>query len=143
MESPKDNRPAPMKEEKHMGYPGEHPAMPKLRRLVRQFLVHSYLYYELNENVVDDHGYDSICTQLYELMQEFPDMEVPHIELARELDKSGSGYYIEEYPPNIRTTALRLLWHDKKETVKGFNESFPQFLSRWGFYVEGFEPKKK
>jgi hypothetical protein len=120
------------KEEKHMGYPGEHPVAPILRRRVYQFLVHSYLYYELNESIIDDHQYDMICKELSELVEEFPEMEVPHIDLARGVGTSGSGFYIQNYPPNIITTAFRQLWYNRKENNPNFNENFEQFIGRWG-----------
>jgi hypothetical protein len=125
------------KEEKHMGYPGEHPVAPVLRMKVLRFLVHSYLYYQLDESIISDHDYDYLCHSLSQLMEEFPDIEVPHIELARGVGKSGSGFYITDYPPNIVTTAFRQLWYHRKEKNPDFHENFEQFIGRWGRRLEG------
>jgi hypothetical protein len=109
---------------------------------MQQFLVHSYLYYELDENIIDDHRYDRMCVRLVELLNKYPEeySKLPYSEIIGDGGGgSGSGSYIPDYPPQIQTTALRLLWHDKKKTIEGFNESFPDFIGRWGRTVIGWK----
>lgn len=102
--------------------------MEELSRLQRQFLIHSYLYYEMNENVIDDSHYDRICKQMVRLMKEPEAVDSPFFDLCEPCGGSGSGFYIEDYPPNIITTALRQLYFHKKPP-----EDFGQFVRRWGF----------
>lgn len=42
----------------------------KMELLQRWILVHSYIYYELNDSIVSDEMYDSNCKQLYDLMKQ-------------------------------------------------------------------------
>lgn len=45
----------------------------KIQLLQRWILVHSYLYYILDDTVVDDHIFDNNAMQLTELQMAFPD----------------------------------------------------------------------
>jgi hypothetical protein len=38
----------------------------------KQILVHSYLYYEMNNNVISDHTYDEWCKELADLQKHHP-----------------------------------------------------------------------
>ena len=40
-----------------------------LQQRLRQFLVHSYLYYKLDESIISDTEYDRICMELRELLK--------------------------------------------------------------------------
>ena len=95
----------------------------------RQFLVHSYLYYVLDEVIIADFKYDRICKELYELQQEKPG-EGPYWELCKELDASGSGFFLKEddYPWNVVVTALELLWQATDKDIP-----FRNFYSKYGF----------
>lgn len=44
-----------------------------INRLERMVLFHSYLYYELDKNVVSDHFFDQISKELADCIQEFPE----------------------------------------------------------------------
>lgn len=44
----------------------------KISTLQRWVLVHSFLYYDLNYNVVSDHVFDDNCKQLYQLKLKRP-----------------------------------------------------------------------
>lgn len=104
----------------------------RLAQLQRQFLVHSFLYYHLNESIWEDSRYDECCEELQKYLREFPG-EGPYYDLCKDLDYSDSGFYIKrsDYPSEIITTALRLLYMEK-ETEEGFNE----FIERYGFKLE-------
>lgn len=110
---------------------------------MQQFLVHSYLYYELDENIIDDHKYDRICVRLVELLNKYPEeySKLPYHDIVGDGGEgSGSGSYIKDYPPQIVTTAFRRLWWHKKDTIEGFNENFEQFIKRWGMGLIKEEP---
>lgn len=38
----------------------------------RQLLVHSFIYYRLNTNVIDDHKYDRFAMELIDLQEKYP-----------------------------------------------------------------------
>ena len=42
----------------------------KCEYLQRQILVHSYIYYELNNNIITDKQYDSLCKMLLEYQKQ-------------------------------------------------------------------------
>lgn len=43
-----------------------------INRRRHQILVHSYIYYEMNENIISDHTYDIWCKELAELQRDYP-----------------------------------------------------------------------
>lgn len=59
----------------------------KIDTLSRWILVHSFLYYELNYNVVPDHMFDANCNQLQEFIVAHPD----------EFKRSTYYYALEEF----------------------------------------------
>lgn len=69
---------------------------------VKAYLIHSYLYYKLNESVISDHEYDKLCIRLL-------DSGVEHPLISKEDLEAGTGYQISEYPPEIIEEANRLL----------------------------------
>lgn len=110
----------------------EFPIKETLAQRQRQFLVHSYMYYVLDDSIISDTKYDRICKDMVRLMEAYPleAKESPYYDICIECGTAGSGFYIEKYPPQIITTALRLLYN-KKDRL----ESFPQFVGRWGFHI--------
>lgn len=100
-----------------------------IERRQRQFLVHSFLYYQLNESVISDEKYDSICKELVELQQKHPHTG-KYFDKCRGLEDSGSGYYLRkyDYPEEIITTALRLLWEE--------DVPFHEFVESWGYKMK-------
>lgn len=107
-------------------------------RRQQQFLMHSYVYYVLDDNLIPDAQYDWLCKRLAELMDRFPEVAagLPYTPICQGLDDSASGYYIKKYPGQIRTIALRSLWINRKNALDNFTESFPEFIARWGFSLE-------
>jgi hypothetical protein len=106
----------------------------KLHRYIRQFLVHSFLYYRLDESLISDQQYDELTRDLRdELLLEFADANFPfkdYIISARGLE--GSGYSIRHYPPEIISSALHLLYQDRFKELM----SFTTFLARHGYRIE-------
>lgn len=79
-------------------------------RRQRQILVHSFLYYEQDKSVIEDHLYDSWCTELADLIQsnyeEFKRSQ--YYEAFIGFDGS-SGFDLPYRSPDIVTAAHRLL----------------------------------
>jgi hypothetical protein len=104
---------------------------------IQQFLVHGYLYYALDESIIDDHKYDRICVRLVELLEKYPEeaKKLPYYNIVGGGgESSGSAFFIrlEDYPPQIVTTAFRQLWYHKKDTLSNFNDDFEHFIGRYG-----------
>tara|TARA_Y100000385_G_C12755925_1_gene493030 strand:+ start:320 stop:640 length:321 start_codon:yes stop_codon:yes gene_type:complete len=94
--------------------------------LSRMFLVHSYLYYQMNESVIDDTEYDMICDRL----KKTKGSDYYACDLIDEhLESEASGYTIKrkDYPPEIISSAVHLLYQERFKD-KPFNE----FLSMYG-----------
>lgn len=75
-------------------------------QLERMFLVNSYLYYQMNTNLIEDYKYDEICKELSELLQ---NGYKPIYTAVNGLDSSGSGFYIRDYPDFIFDLSRQLL----------------------------------
>ena len=103
-----------------------------LDRLIHQFLVHSYLYYQVGESIIGDENYDRVCVHLTKAV-EGQDKYLYQNIVEKCLGAEGSGYKIrkKEYPPEIVSTALHLLYQDKFAETKSFRE----FLSSYGYGV--------
>lgn len=106
--------------------------MEEMSRLQRQFLIHSFLYYELSDSVIPDSRYDKICKDMVSMMRTRPKAakESPYYELCIVCDASGSGYYIDKYPPEIITSALRHLYRHREPI-----EDFGEYIKRFGFHI--------
>lgn len=106
-----------------------------IQRRMRQFLIHSFAYYKLDQTMITDHTYDRLCHHLSELMKQYPDVAKlnPYYGLCQGIENNGSGFYIDIYPDSIVTTTFRLLWLDKKRKNPHFVESFSEFIGRWGY----------
>lgn len=76
----------------------------------RQILVHSFLYYQLNENVISDHQFDKFCNDLVDLQMKFPkeSKEVEYYDAFKDFDGS-SGYDLPYSDPDIQNAGLHLL----------------------------------
>lgn len=106
---------------------------PLLQQKIRQFLLHSFLYYQMDESIISDKHYDALCLELMELLQQHPQSEKdPLRELVESsLDHESSGFSIRNYPPTIISAAIHCLYQSKYATLM----SFPEFLQRSGYVV--------
>jgi NAD-dependent DNA ligase len=108
----------------------------RLKQRARQFLVHSFLYYRLNESLIDDDVYDRIAGELRELRAKHPHADMPFAELIDPLlGPEASGFQIRHYPPEVVSTAFYLLY-----TARGEDVDFREFAERRGYRVELDEP---
>ena len=85
-------------------------ALELINRRERQILVHSFLYYQLNENIISDHTFDAWSKELVELKEKYPE-ELVESAYAKEFDDfdGSSGFDLPYYCPNIQAVGFRLL----------------------------------
>lgn len=81
----------------------------KIKQRRRQMLVHSYIYYELNQNIVSDHKWAEWAKELQELQQKYPkeSAEVEYYEDFKDWDGSSGAFL--KFGENIKTVAKILL----------------------------------
>ena len=104
----------------------------RIRRLGRQFLVHSFLYYRLGENLISDTAFDKLAGELLALHEAHPEVDLPHAAaLKPALGDEASGFGIRAYPQAIVTDALKLLY---AVTMPGVE--FSEFVERRGYRAE-------
>lgn len=113
--------------------------MHSINLLSRRFLVWSYLYYQLDESLVSDNEYDKLCVELKNEIRKDSGRDYYY---AKELiekhfcsSDEASGYSIKrkEYPPEIVSTALHLLYQCKYTKNISFSE---KFLSMHGYKIK-------
>ena len=73
-------------------------------------MVHSCIYYEFNENIIDDHEFDRRAKELVELQEKYPEIaeKVEWADAFAGFDGS-SGYHLPYRNPWVMKTAKRLL----------------------------------
>lgn len=85
--------------------------------LVPHYLIHSYLYYELDTAVISDGLYEDLCKRLH---REWQRVAHRHKELIDYGSLSaGTGYYLKEYPGIVKGAATSLVDDLNKLTRKG------------------------
>lgn len=87
-----------------------------ISRRRRQVLVHSVLYYKMNENLVSDAQWSTWAVELEELQEKYPKIaeKCPFAEVFREFDHS-SGYDLPLDDPWAENKARQLLMWSRKE----------------------------
>lgn len=85
-----------------------------INRRQRQILVHSFLYYQLNTNIIADYTFDLWSKELYNLMKDYPEIakKSAYYEGFLEFDGS-SGFDLPYTLPNIQAVGYRLLKYTK------------------------------
>ena len=98
---------------------------------IRQYLVHSFLYYQLDESIISDRQYDHICVDVAKFIaNNSAKNSLPFHDLVKSsLTKNASGFSISKYPPEIVSTAFHLLY----QTSYIDSMSFETFLARFGY----------
>tara|TARA_Y100001980_G_C14199796_1_gene63774 strand:- start:111 stop:452 length:342 start_codon:yes stop_codon:yes gene_type:complete len=103
------------------------------KRFALMFLVHSFLYYQLGESIIEDNEYDKLSVELKEIIE--TDKNIPHYNIIKNaLGDEASGYSIptKAYPQEIISTALHLLYQEQyKHKV-----SLTDFLKSYGYHKE-------
>ena len=100
---------------------------------IRQYLVHSFLYYQLDVSIISDSNYDQICTDVAKLISDNSEKNsLPFHDLVKSsLIENSSGFSIIKYPPEIVSAALHLLY----QTNYVDSMSFETFLARFGYSI--------
>jgi len=87
-----------------------------INRRERQLLVHSFLYYQLNENIISDHIFDLWSKELAKAIIDHPETfkQSVYAEGFKNFDGS-SGYDLPFHLPEIQNAGYRLLkYHNEK-----------------------------
>lgn len=85
-------------------------ALEKINQRERQILVHSYLYYELDESVVDDFAFTRWTYDLVDLMSSHPKEFEQSVYYKDFKDYEGAtGHGLDYKKPEIVRVATRLL----------------------------------
>jgi NAD-dependent DNA ligase len=102
-----------------------------IQQKIHQYLLHSFLYYQLDESIIADRHYDDICAELLQLMETHTGSSLlPYQELVKKsLSGDSSGFSVRKYPAEIISSALHLLY--QRNAVKSM--SFDIFLTRFGY----------
>ena len=112
-----------------------------LNRLIRQFLVHSFLYYRLDESLISDQQYDELARGLGKsLISSDTDADLTFKEHLGSIDGSeASGYSIRHYPAEIINIALHLLYQNRFKNLIPFST----FLARYVYRTKTETPSIK
>ena len=74
--------------------------------LVPYYLMHSYIYYVMGENIIKDTEYDRICNMLY---KKWDKVDHFHKHLCnKESLIAGTGYDLV-YPERVKSAAIKLM----------------------------------
>lgn len=86
-----------------------------INRKRRQILVHSFIYYQLNENLISDYTFDAWALELVQLQKDYPEIADKCIYPKEFKEWDGAGGMGLPYTyPNVQDTAYQLLRYDKK-----------------------------
>lgn len=88
----------------------------KIRQRRLQILVHSFIYYDLNENIISDDKWSQWATELVYLQNEYTEISknVIYYDTFKNFDGS-TGFDLDYRNPDIMSKAYRLLRYHKKE----------------------------
>ena len=88
----------------------------KIRQRRLQLLVHSFIYYDLNENIVSDDKWSQWATELVYLQNEYTEISknVIYYDTFKNFDGS-TGFDLDYRNPDIMNKAYKLLEYHKKE----------------------------
>ncbi len=102
-----------------------------IQQQVRQYLVHSFLYYRLDESIIADRHYDKICVEVGKLIQTNSTVSFfPYYDLVGiNLSEDASGFSVRKYPAEIVSTAIHLLY--QHSYIKSM--TFDTYLARFGY----------
>ena len=83
----------------------------KIKQRRYQILVHSYIYYELDKNLISDSQWSTWAVELANLQRDYPDI-ADEVDYAKDFDGwdgSSGAFLTYKDKPNIIFTANRLL----------------------------------
>ena len=86
--------------------------------LVPYYLMHSYIYYEMNDPIISDYEYDEICNQLKDKWDSITHYHKKLIDV--ESLNSGTGYQLNY---NKRIENASVLFYNNHNVKENKNES--------------------
>lgn len=91
----------------------------KIQRRRLQMLVHSYLYYSEDMNLIDDHTFDAWGAELAKLQEQYPDIanQVPWADAFVGWDGS-TGAFLPYKDPQVVNIANRLIGVRSERQIK-------------------------
>jgi NAD-dependent DNA ligase len=95
-----------MSKESYYKFPNPtNPTAELIKRRRIQVLVHSCIYYALDDNIVPDHVFDAWAKELEQLMKDHPDAYSDRFDYAFKNWDSSSGYNLPHRDPWILNKA--------------------------------------
>ena len=100
----------------------------RIRQRRRQMLVHSYLYYEKDVNIVSDAKWSQWAMELVQLQKDYPkeSSEVEYAEMFADWDGSSGAFL--KFGDDIKSCAERLYESVQKPIIK--SKSKPKKVSK-------------
>src|SRR5690606_18840799 len=92
-----------------------------INRRRRQILLHSCIYYRLNDSIWTDEQYDKKARELQRLQEKFPDIakECVYAKEVEDFTETTSGFKLPIHGPVIVEKAQRLLrYHYERKNQK-------------------------
>lgn len=92
----------------------------KIQQRRYQMLIHSFIYYQLGDNLVSDHDFDRWAKELVELQEKYPEESRKARYYGEFMSFDGSsGFDLPYHYPEIQSIAYKLLrnWRDKNERI--------------------------
>lgn len=87
----------------------------KIRQRRAQMLVHSCIYYELNDNIVSDHKWQQWADELQKLQEDHPDCIKINFYDHNFADWTGAtGNHLPHRDPWVMKKAKHLLWLERE-----------------------------
>lgn len=83
-----------------------------------QILIHSYIYYQLNQNIITDSTFDAWCKELAYLIEMHPEMvkQSEYYEAYKEFDGS-TGAFLPFNQPRIQEIGNWMITVHKQKTT--------------------------
>lgn len=85
-----------------------------INRRQRQILVHSFLYYQLNDNLISDHTFDKWSKELAELMKTEEAKQSVYYKDFKDFT-GASGFDLPYTNPEIQNVGLHLIKQSRKQ----------------------------
>ena len=100
----------------------------KIQRRRYQMLVHSYIYYEMNENLISDSLWSQWAMELVDLQSKYPDIaeQVVYAEDFEDWDGSSGAFLRYSNKPNIVSTANFLLQSQPRKKIPTISVQVPK-----------------
>lgn len=101
----------------------------KIRQRRRQMLVHSYIYYELNDNIISDAKWAEWAKELEQLQKNYPkeSEEVEYYDDFKDWDGSSGAFL--NFGENIKTVA-KILLEQKNCSNQSINKVFDKNMQK-------------